>query len=187
MLDETILTSLEAEFRRYKALAEAAISQLSAEDLGQPGPGEGNSVAVLAWHVAGNLASRFTDFLVSDGEQPWRERDAEFERRTPTQQELLQEWERGWNALFESLSSLSADQLEDTVLIRGTELRVHAALHRSLSHVSYHVGQIVYVARTLRGSRWKCLSIPPGGSQAYNQDPTNELPAAHTSSLKDSP
>lgn len=98
----------------------------------------------------------------------------------------MSQWERGWDVLFDSLSGLTGDQLMDTVVIRGTELRVHAALHRSLTHVSYHVGQLVYQARALRGADWKSLSIPPGGSHAYNRNPTSELPDSHASRLKGS-
>lgn len=182
---KTILTSIGAGFRRYKALADAALAQVSEVELGQAGPGTGNSIAVLAWHVAGNLASRFTDFLTTDGEKPWRDRDSEFEARTPTHQELEAHWERGWNVLFDSLSKLTDDQLQDTVVIRGTELRVHEALHRSLTHTSYHVGQLVYQARGLRGAEWQSLSIPLGASEAYNRNPTSELPDTHTTRLKD--
>jgi len=184
---KTILISIGAEYRRYKTLADAAMFQVSEAELSQAGPGDGNSIAVLAWHVAGNLASRFTDFLTTDGEKPWRDREAEFAVRTPTHEELSAHWERGWAVLFDSLSRLSDGQLQDTVVIRGTELRVHEALHRSLTHTSYHVGQLVYQARALRGADWESLSIPPGGSEAYNRNPTSELPEAHTSRLKDSP
>jgi hypothetical protein len=184
---KTILTSIEAEFRRYQALADAALSRVSEAELGLPGPGNGNSIAVLAWHIAGNLASRFTDFLTTDGEKPWRDRDSEFEPRTPTRQELEVQWERGWIVLFESLSKLTDEQLQEMVVIRGTELRVHEALHRSLAHVSYHVGQVVYQARALRGADWKSLSISPGGSEAYSRNPVSELPERHSSELKERP
>ncbi|MEW6208243.1 MAG: DUF1572 family protein [Acidobacteriota bacterium] len=179
-----ILTSIEAEYRRYKTLADAAMAQLSETQLSEQGIFGGNSVAIVARHIAGNLASGFTDFLVADGEKPWRNREDEFSARTPTRQELLDHWEHGWKVLFESLSGLTDEQMEQSVVIRGTQLRVHEALHRSLAHTSYHVGQIVYIAKALRGPQWKYLSIPPGGSEAYNRNPTGERADAHTSKLK---
>jgi hypothetical protein len=178
------LTSIEAEYRRSKALADAALAQLSEAQLSEPGPGGGNSVAVVAWHLGGNLASRFTDFLTTDGEKPWRKRDDEFAPRAPSREELRDQWERGWTILFGALSELGEDDLERNITIRGQELRVHEALHRSLAHASYHVGQIVYVARALRGADWKFLSIPPGGTEAYNRNPTAEHADSHTARLK---
>lgn len=180
-----ILMSVEAEYRRYRALGEAAMDQLSDAELVQSGPGGANSVAVVAWHMGGNLASRFTDFLTSDGEKPWRNRDEEFAARNPTREEMSEQWERGWSILFDSLASLKDEHLSATVSIRGVELRVYEALHRSLAHASYHVGQIVYVARAIRGAGWRYLSIPPGGTDAYNRNPTRERADAHTSNLED--
>lgn len=181
----TILSSIEAEFRRYKALAEASFAQLSDDELIQPGPGEGNSVTIIAWHVAGNLASRFTDFLTDDGEKPWRDREDEFRPRNPTRSELILHWERGWRAVFDTLSTMTDDQLRTTVRIRGLEHPVHQALHRLLAHASYHVGQIVYLAKAIRGKDWKYLTIPPGMSEDYNRNPTHERGSAHAALLDD--
>lgn len=180
-----ILESITGEYRRYKALADAAMAQLSEDELGRPDAGGGNAVAVIAWHLAGNLTSRFTGFLREDGEKPWRRREDEFAPRTPSRTELREPWERGWNVLFDTLAELTDAQLHDPVTIRGATLPVHAALHRSLAHASYHVGQIVYRARALRGLEWQFLSIPPGGSEAYNRDPTHEQGEAHASRLQD--
>jgi uncharacterized damage-inducible protein DinB len=178
-----IIDSLRAEYLRYKGLAEAAIAQLSDADLVVPGPGGGNSIAVLCWHLAGNFRSRFTDFLTSDGEKPWRRREEEFHPRSATKAELLALWEGGWAVLLETLRGLSDADLEREVAIRGQPLRVVEALHRSLAHVSYHVGQIVFQARGLKGADWRWLSIPPGHSDQYNARPNREKPAAHTESL----
>lgn len=178
-----ILASIAAEYRRHKALADSAMAQLAERELGEPGPGSSSSVAVVAWHVAGNLTSRFTDFLETDGEKPWRNREEEFSPRQPAREELMRHWEDGWRVLFESLSSLTDENLYRTVRIRGTELAVHEALHRSLAHTSYHVGQMVYLAKALRGPSWKYLSIPPGGTDAYNKNPTSERAESHTTSL----
>jgi hypothetical protein len=163
-----ILRSIESEFRRYKRLAEGAIAQLDDGDLSRPA-GAGNSIAILVWHISGNLKSRFTDFLTADGEKPWRARDEEFVSRSVTRAQLLEKWEEGWTVLFSAVGTLNGDDLMRTVIIRSQPLAVHEALERSLSHASYHVGQIVYIAKSLRGDRWKYLSIPPGKSEEFNK------------------
>jgi uncharacterized damage-inducible protein DinB len=182
-----VISSIEAEFGRYKALAERAMEQLSDAELVAPEPGGSNSVAVVAWHVGGNLASRFTAFLATDGEKPWRMRDGEFAERDVGREELLAFWTRGWEALLAALSDLDDGDLSRVVTIRGVELRVDEALHRALAHVSYHVGQIVYRARSLRGEAWRFLSIPPGGTEAYNRAPTRERAGQHTAELEPPP
>jgi uncharacterized damage-inducible protein DinB len=179
-----IVASIRAEYLRYKALAEAAIAQLSETELAMPGAGGGNSILVICWHVAGNLRSRFTDFLTSDGEKPWRNRDEEFRARAATRDELLAHWEEGWAALLDTLGGLADSDLARTVTIRGQPLRVHEALHRSLAHASYHVGQVVYAARGIRGEAWRFLSIPPGQSERYNAQPAFEKPSAHEARLR---
>jgi hypothetical protein len=171
-----VVASVEGEYRRYKALGEGAISQLSGSELIRAAPGEGNSVSTLVWHLTGNLASRFSDFLTSDGEKPWRDRESEFARRRVTPTELLQKWETGWHILFDALRELSDEDLDRPVTIRGVSLSVCEALHRSLSHSSYHVGQIVFLAKSIRGERWAYLTIPPGQSGSYNKDPSREKP-----------
>jgi uncharacterized damage-inducible protein DinB len=171
-----ILESIEAEYRRYRMLAEGAIEQLAEEQLSQRVDAAGNSIAALVWHISGNLESRFTDFLQSDGEKPWRDRDSEFQQRIASRAELREKWEKGWNALVRTLEDLDDGRLQQTVTIRGVSLSVLEALHRSLTHVSYHVGQIVFIAKLLRGDQWRYLSIPPGGTAAYNKNPVSEKP-----------
>jgi hypothetical protein len=180
-----VIQSVTAEFRRYKALADSALAQLEDTELALPGPHGGNSAAVLVWHIGGNLASRFTDFLTSDGEKPWRRRDEEFVQRAETRQEVLEKWNTGWTALFNALDGLTDNHLRNTVTIRGQSFEVHDALHRALAHVSYHVGQIVYLAKSIRGESWKCLSIPIGGSEAYNRNPALQDPGAHAAAMRD--
>ena len=166
----TLLKSIEAEYGRYKTLAEGAIQQLADEDLGRTlGQGSGNCVATIVGHVAGNLESRFTDFLTSDGEKPWRNREGEFELHGESRAGIMLRWDRGWARLLDTLASLSDSDLTRGVTIRGVPLAVHEALHRSLSHTSYHVGQIVFIARGLRGSDWRFLSIPPGATAEYHR------------------
>ena len=159
--------SIEGEYRHYKALAEGAMDQLSPEELCSYAIGSEHSIITLVWHISGNLRSRFTEFLSSDGEKSWRGRDSEFESRQTSRAELVQKWENGWNVLFGTLAELDDDDLNRTVSIRSVPLDVHEALHRSLAHASYHVGQIVYVAKSLRGDAWQYLSIPPGESEAW--------------------
>jgi uncharacterized damage-inducible protein DinB len=171
-----IVGSIEGEYRRYKKLGEGAIDQLTDEQLSRVSASAGNSVATLVWHISGNLASRFTDFLQSDGEKPWRDRDDEFVHRTVRRAELREKWEKGWSVLLRSLAGLDDERLHDMVKIRGVPLSVHEALHRSLAHTSYHVGQIVFLARAFRGAEWRYLTIPPGGSAAYNENPVAEKP-----------
>jgi len=168
-----VIDSIASEYRRYQALAEGAVDQLTGAELVEPDPG-GNSVATIAWHVGGNLASRFTDFLTTDGEKPWRDRESEFADRRTSREEILDHWHAGWSRLFDTLSGLTDADLERNVSIRGVPLTVIEALHRSLAHTAYHVGQIVHIARVRRGAGWRYLSIPPGGTTAYNADPSRE-------------
>jgi hypothetical protein len=158
------MESIEAVYSRYRSTAEAAMDQLSNDELIAVPAGAASSVVTIAWHVGGNLRSRFTDFLTTDGEKPWRDRESEFLARSPSRAELLEFWNSGWDVLEESLAGVADSNLADTVTIRGEELSVIQALHRSLAHTAYHVGQIVHRAKELRGEDWTYLSIPPGGS-----------------------
>lgn len=176
----TILSSISGEFLRYKALGDAALAQLRDEELGAGDAIDGlNSAAVLVWHIGGNLRSRFTDFLTSDGEKPWRKRDEEFTARTVTRQDVMDKWNSGWDALFTALEPLTDDHLQQTVTIRGQSFAVHDALHRSLAHICYHVGQLVFLAKQFRRQEWKNLSIPLGKSEEANRNPGHQDPGSH--------
>ena len=179
----TLIKSIEGEFTRYKALAEGAMAQVPEAALSASGLNEGNSLAVMCWHISGNLKSRFTDFLTTDGEKQWRKRDEEFEARSVSREDLLAKWNEGWSVLFGTLAGLKDEDLTKTVTIRGQGLAVHEALHRSLAHTSYHVGQIVYLSHAIVGAGWKYLSIPPGGSAAYNADPKMEKARSHAAKV----
>jgi len=179
----TFVQSIEAEFGRYRALAEGAIGQLADLELSQAGPKGSSSIAVLVWHISGNLASRFTDFLTTDGEKSWRRREEEFDERTVSREALLTKWAEGWRVLQSSLAALTDDDLNRMVTIRGQALAVHEALHRSLAHLSYHVGQIVYLAKAFRGDAWTSLSIPRGGSAAYTTKPDRDRPSDQARSI----
>jgi len=166
--------SIQGEFRRYKKLGEGAFQQLQETELSSDAPGEPNSVAVIVWHISGNLRSRFTDFLTSDGEKPWRHRDEEFEKRDVGLAELRAKWDEGWAVLFDTMESLTDSDLQRIVVIRGETFKVYEALHRSVTHIAYHVGQIVHLAKTFRGANWKSLTIPRGQSEQFNKHPSGQ-------------
>lgn len=162
------------EYSRYRVIGEKAMRQVSDADLNKVLGVDNNSIATIVRHISGNLLSRFTDFLTSDGEKPWRNRDSEFEALEFTRHQLEDMWARSWNLLESELSKLTDNQLEQRVLIRGTEWTVHEALCRSLAHASYHIGQLVLIARALSEGNWKWISIPRGESVEYNRNPTME-------------
>ena len=182
-----LIDSIRGEYLRYKALAEGAIAQVDDASLSSEHAGAGNSIATICWHVSGNLRSRFADFLTSDGEKPWRRRDEEFLPRAVTRGELLTKWHDGWTVLIDTLASLTDADLDRTVTIRNQPLKVHEALHRSLAHASYHVGQIVLLAKSIRGSDWRSLSIPPGQSEAYRLAPKLDRPSDHAAAAEAPP
>lgn len=158
-------------FKSMKKLAERAFAQLEPEDYRWVPDPEANSIAIIIKHLYGNMLSRWTDFLTSDGEKADRHRDGEFIDDIPDVEALLQLWEQGWQRLFDTLDSLGEDDLLRTVYIRRQPHTVLEAINRQLSHYAYHVGQIVYIARWRAGSRWQSLSIPRGQSDAYLQHP----------------
>ena len=160
-----IINTLEAN----KRLADRAVEQVPDDKLHLPLDANTNSIAVIMKHVAGNLLSRWTDFLTTDGEKPWRNRDEEFVDSFSSRAELLAHWERGWACLLAALKSLQPEDLEKTVTIRGEPHSVPLALERSLGHTCYHVGQIIQVARIHAGEQWNTLTIPRGGSEQFNK------------------
>jgi hypothetical protein len=163
----TYLGAVRDEFLRYRRLAEAAVAQLSPDEVVRSIDPESNSVAAIMQHIAGNLTSRFTDFLTTDGEKATRDRDAEFVTGTLEPESLARAWQEGWSTLFASLDALSPEDLERGVTIREEPHTVVAALERSLAHTAHHVGQIVFLAKHLRGSAWRTLSIPRGASRTW--------------------
>lgn len=157
-------------FESNKRLADRAVEQVPDAKLHVALDANTNSIAVIMKHVAGNLISRWTDFLTTDGEKPWRNRDEEFVDSFKDRAELEAYWHRGWNCLFDALRSLSDENLQKTVTIRGEPHSVPLAIQRSLGHTCYHVGQIIQVARILAGSNWNTLTIPRGGSEEFNKN-----------------
>jgi hypothetical protein len=158
-----------ASFRNYKKLAERAIEQISDDEFFTSIDEETNSIAVIVKHIAGNLHSRWRDFLTSDGEKPDRNRDGEFELTGDTCESLMQFWELGWQTLFENIEPLTVEDFSRTVTIRGEPHTVVEAINRQLTHYAYHIGQIVLLAKHLRSTDWKTLSVPRNRSAEFNQ------------------
>ena len=152
----------------YKDLGDKTFEQLNEWDFHYQPNDEPNSIAVIIQHMAGNMLSRWTNFLTEDGEKEWRKRDEEFEIHTYTKQQLLELWEKGWTCFFDALESLKKKDLKKTVHIRKEPLTVIDAINRQLAHYPYHVGQIIFLAKIIRNKNWKNLSIPRGDSQQYN-------------------
>lgn len=163
------VTDSVAIFRQYKRLAEAAFAQLSDEQLQTTIESESNSIAIIVKHLAGNMRSRWTDFLTTDGEKPSRDRDSEFENPPATRAELMEIWEDGWGRLFSALEPLSDADLGRTITIRGEAHSVMQAINRQVAHYSCHCGQIIFLAKHLQSANWKSLSVPRRGSTEYNE------------------
>jgi len=168
-ISATFLSAIINAFEANKRLADRAIEQLPDDKLHAALDSNTNSIAVIMKHITGNLTSRWTDFLTSDGEKPWRNRDDEFVDSFRSRAELMQCWERGWACLLKTIRGLTPDDLGKTVTIRGEPHPVPLALARSLGHTCYHVGQIVQVARVHAGEKWNTLTIPRGGSEQFNR------------------
>jgi hypothetical protein len=156
-------------FRSNKGWADKAISQVSDDKLHVALDANTNSIAVIMKHVGGNLLSRWTDFLTTDGEKSWRNRDDEFVDTFENRDKLISYWESGWQTLFDSLSVLSGEDLGKNVTIRGELHSVPLAMQRSLAHTTYHIGQIILISRILAGDNWTTITIPRGGSSNFNQ------------------
>ncbi|HET9056920.1 MAG TPA: DUF1572 family protein [Chitinophagaceae bacterium] len=167
--DDGYLESIIKQFEYYKLLGEKSFSQVSDEALFYQYNEESNSIATIVKHVWGNMMSRWTDFLSTDGEKDWRKRDAEFENDIRTRKEMMQKWDEGWGCLFKTIKLLKEEDLCKIVYIRNMGQTVTEAINRQLAHYSYHIGQIVYIARMLAGKDWKSLSIPKGQSAEYNK------------------
>lgn len=164
------LESVKKQFLYYKTLAEKAMDQLEPEQLFVTPNEDTNSIAVIVKHLSGNMLSRWTDFLTTDGEKQWRHRDAEFENDLQSKDAVLETWNKGWNCLFDALNVLKPEQLTQIIYIRNEGHTVVEAINRQLAHYSYHVGQIVFYAKILKKNDWESLSIPRNKSNNYNQD-----------------
>jgi len=181
------VTDFADEYARWRSLGEKAMAQVPDDALNTAPAPDSNSIAVIARHVGGNLTSRFTDFLTSDGEKPWRDRDSEFVEGPFTRRDVEADWNRGFDAAASALAALREDDLSRIVTLRGVELTVHQALCRSLAHTTNHVGQIILLAKMLAGAEWRTLTIPRGKSREYNQNPVAERAADHARLLQQRP
>lgn len=162
------LESARKQFEYYKQLGDRTFDQLAEKDFFWQFNPESNSIAIIVRHLWGNMLSRWTDFLTSDGEKEWRNRDAEFEASIKTERELREKWEAGWACVFQALDSIHEDNFNTTVYIRNMGHTIPEAVNRQMAHYAYHVGQIVFIGRMIKGRDWQSLSIPKGQSAAYN-------------------
>lgn len=167
---KSFLSSCIKQFQYYKELGEKTFDQLPEEKLFWSPSEESNNISVIVKHLHGNMLSRWTDFLTSDGEKEWRKRDEEFENSIETKQELLTLWNEGWNCLLEAITPLTEEDLEREIYIRNIGHTVTEAINRQLAHYSYHVGQIVFVGKMAADENWNSLSIPKGSSKEYNKE-----------------
>ena len=168
-LSEHFLEDAEKVFRSLKGLAEGAARQLTDEEFFRAIDAESNSVALLMKHIAGNLRSRWTDFLTSDGEKPDRRRDAEFEHEGEDRRGVLDAWEAGWRLVFDAIGALTPEDLTREITIRHEPYVVVSAINRQLAHYNQHAGQIIFLAKHLKSSAWRSLSIPRGQSETFNE------------------
>jgi hypothetical protein len=167
-ISQHYLEDATANFRKLKKLAERALAQTDDQAFFAVPDAASNSIAIIVKHMSGNLRSRFTDLLTTDGEKPWRHRDSEFIIEPGTTREaLLRQWEEGWQCLFAALEPLQPADLDRKVFIRGEEHSVVQAINRQLTHHAYHVGQIVFLAKHYRSTNWRSLSIPRGKSEEF--------------------
>lgn len=173
-LNNDYLESVKKQFLYYKTLADKTLAQLEEEQLFISSNEDTNSIAIIVKHLGGNMLSRWTDFLTSDGEKAWRNRDGEFEQTFSTRAELLAFWEKGWQCFFDALHSLTPEQLSSIIYIRNEGHTVLEAINRQLAHYPYHIGQIVFYAKMLKNDTWNSLSIQKNKSQDYNTEKFNK-------------
>ncbi|WP_282136050.1 DinB family protein [Seonamhaeicola maritimus] len=167
---ESYLSSVIKQFRYYKSLGDKTIEALGFEELQKELVRDSNSVSIIVKHLVGNMRSRWTNFLTEDGEKSWRERDSEFEDTFTSKDELVENWNNGWACLLNAIEPLTEEDLECIIYIRNQGHTVTEAINRQLAHYSYHVGQIVFLGKLIKGEHWDSLSIPKGESKTYNKE-----------------
>lgn len=173
-MKNVFINSTRKQFEYYKMLGDRSFAQLNEQELFWQYNEASNSIAIIVKHLWGNMLSRWTDFLTSDGEKEWRKREEEFIADIKDVNELLGKWEAGWKCLFSALDSINDNNFEQQVFIRNQAHTIVEAVNRQLAHYAYHVGQIVYIARMLKGNDWKSLSIPKGKSKEFNEKKFSE-------------
>jgi hypothetical protein len=173
-MKKEFLEVVKKQFEYYKLLGEKTFDQLNEEQLFFQQNEDSNSIAIIVKHLHGNMLSRWTDFLTTDGEKEWRKRDSEFENEKLNKDQLLKLWSEGWKCLFDTLNSLQPEDLEKTIYIRNQGCLAMDAIIRQIAHYSYHVGQIVYIGKILADGKWRSLSIPKNKSAEYNSEKFSE-------------
>ncbi len=166
---ENYLKSVRFEFHRYKTMGEKTFAQLSDTDIHWTHKETDNSIAIIVKHMVGNMLSRWTNFLTEDGEKTWRNREMEFEEPYTNKKEMLLAWEKGWKCLFDALEEINASNFDTKIRIREEEHTIVEAINRQLAHYPSHIGQIAFIGKMIKGSNWISLSIPKGGSNAFNK------------------
>lgn len=164
------LTTTRQQFEYYKVMAEKTFEQLQDPELFWQYDDESNSIAILANHLAGNMISRWTNFLTADGEKEWRNRDQEFEPVIKAREEMLSAWEKGWACLFDAINTVDESNFDAKIYIRNEEHSIIKAMNRQLTHCAYHVGQIVFIAKMIRSGDWETLTIPKGKTAEFNKE-----------------
>ena len=169
-MENSFLSSSIKQFNYYKSLGDKTFEQLSFDELQKEFSEDSNSVTIIVKHLVGNMLSRWTNFLIEDGEKSWRHRDQEFMDTYQSNEDMLKAWESGWECLFDALNTLTIEDLEQIIYIRNQGHTVTEAINRQLAHYAYHVGQIVFLGKLIKGSQWISLSIPKGKSQGFNAE-----------------
>ena len=169
-MSTSYLSSVLKQFQYYKSLGDKTFDLLSFSEIQKELATDSNSIAIIAKHMVGNMLSRWTNFLVEDGEKEWRHRDKEFEDTYTSKEELIENWDKGWKCLFDAIKPLNENDLERIIYIRNQGHTVTEAINRQLAHYSYHIGQIVFLGKVLKGEHWQSLSIPKGDSTKYNKE-----------------
>jgi len=169
-MENTYISGIIKQFEYYKTVGDKTIAVLSFEEMNYQPNEDSNSISIIVKHMVGNMLSRWTNFLTEDGEKEWRQRDEEFEASYTTKEELLDAWEKGWRCLFDAISPLHESDMNTIIYIRNEGHTVAEAIFRQLGHYPYHIGQMAYIGKLLKGDQWVSLSIPKGNSKSYNQD-----------------
>ena len=169
-MENSNLQNIIKQFYYYKSLGDKTFEQLTYDELKKEFAEDANSISIIVKHMVGNMLSRWTNFLTEDGEKTWRQRDSEFEDTYNSKEELISEWDKGWECLFDALKSLKEEDLQNIIYIRNEGHTVIEAINRQLAHYPYHVGQIVFLGKLIKGKNWQSLSIPKGKSTIYNKE-----------------
>ena len=170
----SFISNIVKQFEYYKMLGDKTFEQIESKDIQWQYNSDSNSISIIVKHIVGNMLSRWTNFLTEDGEKEWRHRDTEFEYSYFSKDDMTSAWEKGWDCLFNAIKPLQEDDLDSIIYIRNEGHTVTEAINRQLAHYAYHIGQIVFLGKMIKGNNWKSLSIPKGKSSTYNKDKFNK-------------